>query len=405
MTTILATGDNHFVQGPRWGECLRIHRWIAELVHERRPDLFLLTGDSFERRPNAEERAAFADFLTAVAEVCPIIGVRGNHDFPLEVEFYSRLRTKHRVVMEEGAAVHLGGPAVLNGRFDRRATIAVAAFAWPSRAMLAATLGEQATPEMIAQSGRDAMRNVLMGLGLELSRYAGPRILLGHAHVVGARVGERGQPLEVGSTIALGTEDLALAGADVNVLGHIHLPQMMHDADAPSVYCGSPFRHTFGESEEKSIVELRFERSKRDPEGRPKLFAVDRIPTPCTEMALLEFAYADGGLSPEPGTVDALARARRSAGAEVRIRYEVRAAEREAARRKVAALRDSLLGSGASLVKTDERVIADVRARVPEVSTARTLQEQLATYKPETYASEKAVTLLAKLGELEGEAT
>lgn len=411
MTLILATGDQHWCMGPRWAECIRIHDFIAEQVETLRPDLVLLAGDLFERRSTAEERAMVAAWITRVAEVAPIIGVRGNHDERLSVELFSKLRTRHPVVMEERAGVHLV------------AGVAVAAFAWPSRAMLAAVLGEQATPETVAQAGREALRSVFRGLGEELGRHDGPRVLLGHAHLVGARVGLAGQPLAPGAEVTVGLEDLALAGADAVVLGHIHRADEWDFGGVPIAYTGSPFRNSFGEAEQKSILAIEIDQSTCGCEaGMPRnrcplpqcrnrgVVMTERIATPATPMVLIEGEYitdasALDGQAPclvwdwmQPGPeLDVK-------GAEVRMRYLVASDAREAARGAAMRERDRLLAAGALSVKAEEVVSASTRARAPEVAEERTTWGQLEAHwrsKPDAPVSERMEGLRSKLGLIE----
>jgi len=75
-----------------------------------------------------DERAAAAAWLVAMAEVCPVLLVRGNHDRRRDCALLARLTSKHPIIVEEGASVHhIGGAAI-------------AAMAWPDRANLAANL-------------------------------------------------------------------------------------------------------------------------------------------------------------------------------------------------------------------------------------------------------------------------
>lgn len=406
---ILATGDNHFARGPRWAECLRVHDWIAGEVERRAPDLFLCAGDLYERASTPEERDAAARWLTRIARVCPVVVVRGNHDKAGDVELLGRLDTYHPIVVEERAGVCRIATDSAAGH------ISVAAFAWPSRAMLAATLGDHATPEAVAQHGRDAMRAMLRGLGEDLRRHGpGPRILLGHAHVVGCRVGLEGQPLAPGAEVTVGLEDLALAGADAVVLGHIHAAQDWTFGGVPVAYTGSPFRNSFGEREEKSILALRFDHP-RDGDMMP--VAWERIPTPAAPMiaALGEYVPPEvvnpGSEQPGRGCIAwheaPVWPEEDMRGAEVRLRYMVEAQHRESARGIAGDFRAELLAEGAASVKVEEVVIATTRARAPEVAAARSpfamLEAHLASKGTPIEDAERE-GLRAKVAELEGAA-
>src|SRR5690606_10190933 len=64
-------------------------------------------------------------------------------------------------------------------------------------------------------------------------------------------------------------------------------------------------------------------------------------------------------------------------GAEVRLRYHVAAAHREAARAAALELRDRLLDAGALSVKVEEELVVETRARTLAVAQAPTLAEKL----------------------------
>lgn len=264
MTTsarVAIIADSHFDEGSRWEEGLRIHDWIVRDLELRGVDLILHAGDVFERKSTARERLEVARFLTAAASLAPVVVVRGNHDALEDLAIFGKLETRHPVIVEEAAAVHVV------------AGVAVACLAWPRKASLLAATGDTGK-EAGERSAGDALRNVLRGLGLQLEAHDGPRVLLSHAQVCGSRT-STGQPL-VGCDLEVGLEDLALCGADFYALGHIHLPQDWTINGAPVVYPGSPRRTAYGELEEKGYVVATLEA------GRP--VGWDRIPTPAAPM-------------------------------------------------------------------------------------------------------------------------
>lgn len=274
---ILASADHHFeASGARWAECLRVHAWIAEQVEELQPDLFLSGGDVYERASTPIEREAVADWLRRIAEVCPIVVAKGNHEKGLDDLLLGRLETRHPVIVEEGVGVHLVAGA------------AVAVVAWPDLADLAAELPAGAS---LADAARAHLQGVLRGLGQELAEHAGPRILLGHLQVSGSKV-STGQPLAPGSEVDVALADVALAGADVSIFGHIHLPQDWEFDGSPIIYPGSPYRTSFGEAEEKSIVLLDIKHGLRWGDGSKW----SRIVTPAAPMILLEAEWTGTGL-------------------------------------------------------------------------------------------------------------
>jgi DNA repair exonuclease SbcCD nuclease subunit len=165
----------------------------------------------------------------------------------------------------------------------------------------------------------------------------------------------------------LGLEDLALAGASLVAIGHIHRGQDWTWDGVPIVYPGSPRRTAFGELEPKGYVIATF--------AGPRLVSWERVAVPATPMVLLDDEWSGGEWLAGRHSVDDDVR-----GAEVRVRYRVAADERDAARAGAERLRADLLARGAVSVKLEERVRATTRARAPEVAEARTLPEQLRAF-------------------------
>lgn len=353
MTRILASGDHHFdASSPRWEECQRIHSWIADRVEAERPDLFLSAGDLYERASTPLEREAVAAWLTRIAEVCPVVMVRGNHDAIQDVGFLRRLKARHSITAEEGARVH-----VIAG-------VAVACLAWPSRSMLAKHFPEATTGEALNDATRDTLGNIMRGFRPELEAHAGPSVLLSHAMVDGSKV-STGQPL-IGCEANISLTEIGLAGADINILGHVHMPQEWSFNGASILYTGSGFRTKCGETEEKSIVSI---------EASNWGVTWERIATPATPMVLLEADWADGQFTERPKS-DGFVAAEQE-GAEVRLRFHVDSDQREAAKAAAQATAAELIDLGAGSVKIEEQVRPKVRARTPEIATADSLGEKL----------------------------
>ncbi len=351
MPRIAIVADSHFDAGSRFDECVRVHRWIAEDMRERGVQLVLHSGDVFERKSNPVERAAVADWLQSVAYFAPVVMVRGNHDVGRDLALFSRLDTRHPVIVEERAGLH------------HIAGVDVCCLAWPQAAQLRA-----AWPDV---DPSDALRMVLRGFGSEPRE--SPRVLLAHAMVTGSRT-SHGQPL-VGHDMELGLADLALARADLVALGHIHMPQQWEAADGPVVYPGSPRRTSYGEVEEKGYVLAEI--------GADWQVAWVRIPTPCAPMHLIDGVMEDAECSETGADIRCLRVSRNPddaeiRDAEIRLRYRVRSDERDAARVEADGWRKSWLGRGAADVKVEEEVIATATARAPEIAAATTIDEKLA---------------------------
>lgn len=350
---LIASGDHHFDMHLRWAECLRVHAWIADLVEQERPDVFLSGGDVYERASTPIERDAVATWLTHIAEICPVVIAKGNHDRALDLALLGRLSTRHPIIVEERAGVHVVGG------------IAIATVAWPSRSELLTAAGDAgaAGADDIASN---ALRNVLLGLGAELRQHAGPKVLLGHFMIDGS-VTSTGQPL-VGHAMNVGLADLGLVGADITLASHIHAPQDWSFDGRPVAYAGSPFRTSFGELEAKSVVVVEWDEAD--------VMTWRRVETPATPMIHIEAALQFLGgewlvVSEDPAAELPVL------GAEVRLRYRVAADLREQGRQCAEARHQQLLRDGAIHVQVEEVVIPTTRARAPEVAAATGVGEQL----------------------------
>lgn len=384
---LIASGDHHWDETSRWQECERIHAWQADLVERERPDLYLSAGDIYERRSTPRERAAVASWLERVAAVCPVVIAKGNHDRHLDCALLARLRTRHPVIVEEAADVHVIGGA------------AVAAMAWPDRGRLLAMLGRDATSATADEFARGALQDVLRGLGRELEQYGDhPCIGLGHWMIDGSQT-SHGQPL-IGQPMNVALSELALLGAPLVIAGHVHKPQRWSFGNSEILYTGSPFRTAFGELEEKSVVLAEFD--------GPRLVRCDRVSTPATKMILLEAMWDDGALRIEGGLTYDHGGEEGLRGAEVRLRYEVASDQRDAARIAASALKAEWLDRyGALRVQTEEEVIATVRARAPEVAAATTVADKLRALwraRGEDFGEARERRLLTKVAELDTEA-
>jgi DNA repair exonuclease SbcCD nuclease subunit len=344
---LLASGDNHWGEHLRFQECIDVHFWMIDRARELEIDVFCDAGDIFDGASTPTERHAVAEWVTAMAEVAPVVIAKGNHDRPRDVALMRRLQTKNPILVEEGAEVH------------RVAGAAFGVMAWPERAHLLAALGSSGAADI---GMREALQGVLRGLGQKLEQHDGPRILLGHFMVDGS-ISSTGQPL-LGMPINVGLADLSLARAHLTLMGHIHMAQRFELETGPAFYTGSPFRTDFGQLEKKTILFAEFDGQR--------LVETREIETPCAPMVHVSAEWAAGDLVSDcPPDVR---------GAEIRYRYTVPSDQREAAQARANEWRERLLIHGAISVKLEEQVIATKRARAPEVARAVSIGDKLSAH-------------------------
>jgi DNA repair exonuclease SbcCD nuclease subunit len=386
-STVFVIGDSHFDERSRFEECVRLHVEFAARVEREQPALVIHTGDLYHRASSPLEREAACAWLQRVAEVCPVVVVRGNHDARLDIEHINRLSSRHPILgVERPDIVRLGG-------------VEVCVMPWPSRSMAAAYAEAIGAPDTA-----DGLRAIMRWFRAAGAGDGAPRILAAHAMVRGSRT-SLGQPL-VGCDYELGVEDLELSDCDVVALGHIHMRQTWNDGGV--FYAGSPRRTAFGEVESKGFTRVTFLRAVDATDGVEKWGAasIEHVELSATPMVLLESdwhhehvglpgdAVVSAGLS-DVGNADV-------AGAEVRLRYNVPSDKRDAARAEAEAIRTRLLALGAASVTVEERVAATTRARLPEVAAANGLEAQLEAYwKAKGVSEERRGRLLSMARSLE----
>jgi DNA repair exonuclease SbcCD nuclease subunit len=126
----------------------------------------------------------------------------------------------------------------------------VVAFPWAVRSLVLAqpdfkncTIAE--LNQAMINITRDRLRTQVQELDPEL-----PSIIVGHAHLFGARVGAE-RLLTMGSDPMYDLQTFDLPGVDYVALGHIHKHQVLHYASPRVVYAGSIDRVDFGEQDEQ----------------------------------------------------------------------------------------------------------------------------------------------------------
>lgn len=373
MTTILCISDTHVCHSsPRWAECERILTWFADLA-VREADLVIHCGDLYDRTPTVEDESFAQRWVQRIASACPVILVRGNHDKAGALSLLAPLESHHPIHVAEQ-------PEVIC-----EAGVVVQCLPWPRLGELAARSGESGLA--LEERARAALGDVLRGLASEADKRArstatdelafldapAPVVLATHALITGA-VTSHGQPL-VGGELAVGLADLALAGADVVVAGHIHAPQEWRYGGVPMLYCGSPFRTAFGEHETKSVVRL----TLGDFDA---LRVVERIETPAQRMIDVTGRYVQADareasfLASAHLDYDTLPDVQ---GHQVRLRYTVPAEHRVEAASFAAAAKAAWLRDGAERVVVEPEVVAVSTARAPEIARATSVRAQLET--------------------------
>lgn len=378
--------DSHVDSRNRWDETLRIDDHIVNELARVRPSLITHSGDLTNRETGIPERQHLTQHVTALAEIAPLIIIKGNHDRFGDLEFLASLRTKHRVIVEQQARVHrVGG-------------FAVAAVAWPDKANLLASIPTNTSKEESDRLAAEALYQILTNLGNQLQEFPEPKILLIHAMVRGSLIGQD-QPL-IGVPMDVPIETLAQVHANFGVLGHIHLRQCFHYAGVDYVFPGSTHPTNFGEVETKGIVFAEFQ------DGKYLGYRYHDLPA--TQLLLIEATFDPTASFPFIFN-NAVTREHLDQivpGTEVRLRYVVAHEYRDVAKRAAQELKAAWESAGAVNVKPEPKQAESTSARLPEIATVRGVREKLSLYwkhlqnEPEP---SRATRLLDYASELEQE--
>ena len=379
IRTVAIVADTHADQHSRWDEHCRVMSWIVEDIARRRCDLVVHTGDIYDGISTPAERAFVSGWCQAVCEASPLAVCGGNHEEPGDVGALGKLRTRHPIVATERPMV-----ATMAG-------IAVAFLPWPRKAHLLAAIGQPVDAPTADRLAVECLQSVLRGLGAGLHKHDGPRVLTAHV-MIGGSLTDHDQPI-IGTSMELSVGDLALAAPDFAALGHIHTAvKNTWRTPIHAAYPGAPYHVNYGEpGPGKGYLIARLDGHQ--------LVSLERVRTPCTPMLLLAARYSDGGLT-YPGARPDSAMV---AGADVRLRYRVKAAERAAASLVAAEEKARLLAAGAVVVKVeaDPEVVAVMRA--PTVAAAGSTEEQLLARWDTRgqYDDDERARLLAKFADVE----
>jgi DNA repair protein SbcD/Mre11 len=246
--------ENYGKVNPETGLNQRLHDFLSSLDQAiegalaARVDIVVFAGDIYKTRdptPTHQREFARRIYRLSTAGIQTVI-VAGNHDIPLSagratsVDIFRALELPHVTV-----ARTLGTHVIPT----RVGPVQVIAFPWTVRSAVLAhpdyknhTIAE--LNQAMIELNRDQLR-----LNAEALDPALPALVVGHAHLFGARVGAE-RLLTMGSDPMFDLQTFDLPGIDYVALGHIHKHQALSYASPQVVYCGSIDRVDFGEQNE-----------------------------------------------------------------------------------------------------------------------------------------------------------
>lgn len=208
--------------------------WMAEMVREEQPDVFLLAGDVFDStQPSASVQTLLQEALLKIHEACEdmhIICIAGNHDSGSKHTIFRSPWAKMNVVMLGNVSRDLNDYSDYIIKIGEKGYVVAVPYA-----------AERNMPE-------DFFKN----LGKQVAEQNGnqlPVVLTAHLAVSGSdfRGHENANDTMVGGLECQGAEIFG-EGYDYVALGHIHKAQYLFGTQRRIRYSGTPVPVSFDEA-------------------------------------------------------------------------------------------------------------------------------------------------------------
>ncbi|MBV9577150.1 MAG: exonuclease SbcCD subunit D [Chloroflexi bacterium] len=283
--------ENYGRINPETGLNQRLHDFLNSLDQAidaaiaEHVDLAVFAGDVYKTRdPTPTHQREFARRIQRLAAAgIQIMLVAGNHDVPMSAGRATSVDIFRALEIPSVTVARSIGTYVIDTR--AAGPVQVLAFPWAVRSVVLAqpeykncTIAE--LNEAMIDLTRARLRTEAEALDPEL-----PAIVVGHAHLFGARIGAE-RLLTMGSDPMYDLQTFDLPSIDYVALGHIHKHQVLNYAAPQVVYAGSIDRVDFGEQDEAKgwvLVELsptekgRAEFEFRSVKARPFLTIEARV--------------------------------------------------------------------------------------------------------------------------------
>lgn len=227
---------------------------LADFIEREKVDLVLMSGDVFDNAsPPPEAERAVTRFFKRIGKAdVPSVVIAGNHDSPARLEAWGLLAELvgvHVVGLPRNAAD--GGLIEISARSGQNARIAAVPFAPMGRLVEALTLAHDET--VARQQYATLMHQMFAAVTASFAADA-VNLLMAHCDVSGAIHSGSERAATLGDNWAA-TPQAIPSRAQYVALGHIHRPQRIESASAPTEYAGSPMQLDFGEiGESKTFV-------------------------------------------------------------------------------------------------------------------------------------------------------
>jgi len=250
---------------------------LLQIACDRGVDAVVIAGDIFDHaNPSTEaERAAYQFFAKLEQARIPAVAIAGNHDSAQRIDGISHLLSLANV-HARGKPRSLGkGGVVRLETASGELRVAAMPFVSERRFLADRELWEKTGGEQM-QTYRDRMSKMLGNLASGFSDRS-VNLLTAHFATAGAQLSHSEREFE--SVGAYCLSEQLIPDAQYVALGHIHKPQQLSTAIAPTYYSGSPIQIDFGEAKEEkgfNLIDL-------EPGG---IAQVEFVPLPCPKPLL-----------------------------------------------------------------------------------------------------------------------
>jgi DNA repair protein SbcD/Mre11 len=229
---------------------------VVGIARQEGADAVLLAGDIYDQRaPTPEADAIVFEALVRLHEAgIPVVAIPGNHDAPVRLDALSKLLRPIGVsVVPRVARPDAGSLVEIPSRDGKEAAlVACVPFVAPRRFGDAAELFD--AMEAWYQSYAEGMGRVLDGMAGAF-RPDRVNVLMAHLFTDGAIPGGGEHQITIGIEYAISPARLPPTASYV-ALGHVHRPQSVRGAPAPTRYAGSLLQLDFGEREQTKSVTI-----------------------------------------------------------------------------------------------------------------------------------------------------
>lgn len=254
----LHTGDWHVGKAlrgrSREGEFAAVLDEVVGIAVDQRVDALLVAGDVYEGRAPAPEADAlvFDAFLRLHEARIPVVVIPGNHDSAVRFEALGKLLRPIGIrVVPKVVPPDRGGVVEVPSRDGSEAGLLACVPFVPER-----RFGDAAE---LFEATETWYQSYAEGMGKLLAAMAGAfrpdrvNVVLAHLFTDGALLGGGEREVTIGMAYAISPSRLP-GDASYIALGHVHRPQAVKGAPAPTRYAGSLIQLDFGEAEQAKSV-------------------------------------------------------------------------------------------------------------------------------------------------------